>query len=319
MLKRVVIIGSGPAAWTSALYLGRAELKPVVFAGFKKGGQRGGQLVTTTEVENYPGFPVGISGPELMQAMEEQARRFDIEVYEEDVHEVVVSEEPFIVKGSSNCLQANAVIIATGAYAKRLNIPGDKEFWSKGISACAVCDGALPIFRGQEIAIVGGGDTACEEAIFMTKYASKVYLILRKNTFRASQIMRDRVLENGKIEVIYEHQVIEAYGERLLKGVVLKESHSDKTRKIDVAGLFYAIGHEPNTDFLSEQIATDDDGYILAENGSTYTSVEGVFAAGDVADKKYRQAITAAGYGCMAALDCERWLATKGIHTSSAH
>lgn len=307
-VEKLVIIGSGPAAWTAALYAARAELKPLVFAGFKMGGQRGGQLTTTTEVENYPGFPLGVSGIELVKNMEEQARRFNITVYEEDVTGVDCSKNPFVVRGSSNVVETYALIVATGAYARRMNIKGDKEFWNKGISACAVCDGALPLFRNQDLAVIGGGDSACEEASFLTKFGKKVYLILRRNQFRASKIMEERVRSNPKIEIIFEHEIIEAFGDLFLKGITLKQVKTGEEKKIEVRGLFYAIGHEPNSGFLGGQVKLDDTGYIAVQPNTSYTSLPGVFAAGDVSDKRYRQAVTAAGMGCMAAIDAERWL-----------
>lgn len=309
MKVKICIIGSGPAAWSAAIYAARAELKPVVFTGQAAGGVRGGQLMVTTEVENYPGFPLGVGGPELVRVMEEQARRFGTKVFEEDVIDVELMTYPFIVRGSGISLQAESVVIATGAYAKRLDIPGDRQFWNRGVSACAVCDGALPIYRNKELGVVGGGDTAAEEALYLTKYASKVYMILRRDQFRASKIMQERVMEHEKIEIIYNHHVVEIYGEQAIKGVVLKHSKTEETRKLPLGGFFYAIGHTPNTDFLKKQIGVDDDGYIIVKPNSTHTTKEGVFAAGDVADKVYRQAITAAGTGCMAALDAERWLA----------
>lgn len=317
MKVKILIIGSGPAAWTAAIYAARADLKPVVFTGKFKGGTRGGQLMLTTEVENFPGFAHGIMGPELIKVMEEQARRFGTQVFEEDVVDVDLSTYPYTVKGTDSTIQTDAIVVATGAYAKRLDIPGDKEFWGKGVSACAVCDGALPLFRGKELIVVGGGDTACEEALFLTKFARKVYIILRRDEFRASKIMVDRVSEHPKIEIIYNNNVVEIYGQQIINGVVLEHSQSKERKKLEIGGLFYGIGHAPNVDFLKNKVAKDEDGYLLCKQGSTHTSVEGVFAAGDVADKVYRQAITAAGTGCMAALDCERWLA-KQEHAPNA-
>lgn len=311
MRRKVVIIGSGPAAWTAALYAARAELQPLVYAGFLKGGKRGGQLTTTTEVENYPGFPMGVMGPELVQLMEEQARRFGVDVLEEDVLEVELQKRPFLVKGTTSQHEAETVIVATGAYAKRLSVKGDKEFWNRGISACAVCDGALPLFRGQPLAVFGGGDSACEEADFLTKFASKVYLILRRGEFRASKIMQHRATSNKKIEVIYYHELREVKGGMLVERVVLENVQTQAMRELEVKGVFYAIGHEPNTSFLKGQVAVDESGYLLTKSGTSMTSVEGVFAAGDVCDKRYRQAVTAAGMGCMAALDAEKWLAAQ--------
>lgn len=307
-IKQVVIIGSGPAAWTAALYAARAELRPLVFTGVRKGGQRGGQLTTTTEVENYPGFPLGITGPELVRLMEEQARRFGIDVYEEDVVEVDSSNYPFIVKGTSNTIMTKTVILATGAYAKKMDIPGNNEFWNKGISACAVCDGALPFFRNQPLAVIGGGDSACEEAHFLTKYASEVYLILRRDSFRASKIMQDRVKEHPKIKIFYNHTLEKANGTNALESIDLKNVNTGQIFTLYVKGLFYAIGHQPNTDIMQGKIELDEIGYGITKPGTSHSSVEGIFLAGDVCDKRYRQAITAAGMGCMAALDAEKWL-----------
>lgn len=314
MEEHVVIIGSGPSAWTAAMYLARAQMKPCVFTGLTMGGVRGGQLMTTTEVENYPGFPQGIDGSLLMKAMEDQARRFNITVFDEDVVQLDLSKKPFFVKSNNQTVNAHAIVLATGAYAKRLDIPGDKEFWAKGVSACAVCDGALPIFRGKELAVVGGGDSACEEAIFLTKYASKVYLILRRDEFRASKVMAERVKHNSKITILTEKTVTQILGDQMIKEIVIEDVKTKKTENLPVGGLFYAIGHNPNTSLVQGQIDLDETGYAIVKPNSTETSVEGFFAAGDVSDKKYRQAVTAAGMGCMAALDAERWLASQGIH-----
>lgn len=311
MKIKITIIGSGPAAWTAAIYAARADLKPVVYTGKFKGGTRGGQLMLTTEVENFPGFAEGVMGPELVKVMEEQARRFGTQVIEEDVIEVNLGVKPYLVKGTETTLETDALIVATGAYAKRLDIPGDKEFWGRGVSACAVCDGALPLFRNKDLVVVGGGDTACEEALFLTKFAKKVSIILRRDEFRASKIMVDRVSQHPKIEIIYNNNVVEIFGQQMIQGVVLQNSKTGEKMKLETGGLFYGIGHAPNVDFLKNQVATDEDGYLIVKKGSSFTSVEGVFAAGDVADKVYRQAITAAGTGCIAALDCERWLASK--------
>jgi thioredoxin reductase (NADPH) len=307
-IKNIIIIGSGPAAWTAALYAARGELKPVVFTGVKSGGQRGGQLTTTFEVENFPGFPLGVTGPELIRLMEEQARKFNIEVYEEDVLEVDTSSYPYAVRGTSNNFFTKTVIIATGAYAKKMEIPGHTEFWGKGISACAVCDGALPFFRNQPLAVIGGGDSACEEASFLTKYASMVYMIVRKDHLRASKIMQERVKENPKIKIIFSHTIEKAMGGITLESILVKDVNSGETQKLAVRGLFYAIGHQPNSEIVKGKIELDATGYIKVKKGTTHTSLEGIFAAGDVSDKRYRQAITAAGMGCMSALDAEKWL-----------
>lgn len=313
MAEKVVIIGSGPAAWTAALYLARAGLKPFVFSGFQSGGIPGGQLMITGEVENYPGFPMGITGRELMKSMEEQARRFGTRVTGEDVIDIDLSKRPFLVRGTSTNIDTHTVIIATGANAKRLDVKGSKELWNRGISACAVCDGALPIFRNKELVVVGGGDTACEEALFLTRFGSKVHLLVRKNEMRASKIMQDRVLTSSKIEVHFQHEIMEIVGKNMVEKLRLKDSGKNEERELPAGGLFYAIGHQPNTGFLKGQLPLDETGYIQVKPGSSYTSIEGVFAAGDVCDKRYRQAITAAGMGCMAALDAESFLSHKAL------
>lgn len=310
MLVDAVIIGSGPAGWTAALYLARAKVKTVIYTGYSIGGTKGGQLTTTTEVENFPGFPLGTTGPELMLAMEEQVKHYDIDILEEDVLSLDLSQKPFTVRGTNTSMQTKSVIICTGAYAKRLDgVPGDQEFWGKGVSACAVCDGGLPLFRNKELAVVGGGDSACEEALFLTKFASKVHMILRRDEFRASRIMADRVKKHEKIEIIYNHQVHEIRGKDLVESLLLKETNSLEARVLPVNGLFYGLGHNPSTDFLEGQVELDEENFIVRKGCTTETSVPGVFVAGDVTDKRYKQAITAAGAGCMAALDCEKWLA----------
>ena len=306
----VLIVGSGPAAWTAAIYASRADLKPLVVAGFLKGGVRGGQLMTTTEVENYPGFVDGVSGPELMDILEKQARRFGTDVLEADVLRIDTSKQPFIVETKKGNITAQSVIIATGAYAKKLVVPGSEEYWNKGISACAVCDGALPLFRDKELLVIGGGDTACEEALFLTKFGSKVHVALRRDEFRASKIMAERVMSNDKIEVHFNYQLESVSGDNLLNKAVLK-GNDGSSKELTVAGLFFAIGHTPNSDFLEGDLKRDESGYILVDGFSSKTSVEGIYAAGDVCDKKYRQAITSAGTGCMAALDAEKFLAEK--------
>lgn len=312
--RKVVIIGSGPAAYTAAIYAARADLFPVVFEGFYS-GPSGGQLMTTTEVENYPGFPAGVMGPDLMIQFKKQAERFGTECFAEDVKSVTFGERPFTVHGTKNVIQAHAVIIATGATAKRLEISGaaDGEFWQKGVTACAICDGAAPIFRGKDLYVIGGGDSAIEEAIFLTKFASKVYIVHRRNSFRASRIMADRALAHPKIEVIWDHEIVKVEGDQVVRSVVLQHVQTKQQRSAVAAGVFFAIGHRPNTDFLNGQIELEPNGYIKVRPGSSETSLEGVFAAGDVQDHIYRQAITAAGSGCMAALDAERWLSSKGL------
>ena len=312
MTETVVIIGSGPAGHTAAIYAARANLRPVLFEGFIAGGIPGGQLMTTTEVENFPGFPKGIQGPELMAAFREQSVRFGTRIHTEDVTRVDLTRRPFVVASAERELTARALIIATGATARRLNLPGESRLWNHGISACAVCDGALPAFRNQVLVVIGGGDSACEEASFLTKFASKVYLIHRRDTLRASQIMQQRVLKHAKIEVIWDTVVEDVLGETAVSGVRLRHVKSGQQRELACGGLFYAIGFNPNTALFKGRLTLDADGYLVTQPESTRASVAGVFTCGDVQDKKYRQAVTAAGSGCMAALDCERWLGEQG-------
>ena len=310
--EQVVIIGSGPAGHTAAIYAARANLNPFMFEGYTTGGIPGGQLMTTTEVENYPGFPKGIQGPELMDALRKQSLRFQTRIVTEDVVKVDLSRRPFTVASAERTVVARALILATGATAKRLQLPGESTLWNKGISACAVCDGALPIFRGKPLVVVGGGDSAAEESTFLTKFASKVYLVHRRDALRASKIMQERVLKHPKIEVIWHTVVEDVLGDGAVSGVRLKDVATGRTRDLACGGLFYAIGFTPNTSIVAGQLTLDTDGYIVTQPGSTATSIAGVFACGDVQDKRYRQAVTAAGSGCMAAIDCERWLAESG-------
>lgn len=309
--QKLIIIGSGPAAHSAAIYAARAELQPLLFEGFMAGGvAAGGQLTTTTHVENYAGFHQGIQGPQLMVYMRKQSMHFGTRIITETIERVDLSTRPFqVFSESGTTYRAQALIIATGATAKRLHISGEESYWQRGISACAVCDGALPLFRDKPLMVIGGGDAACEEASFLTKYGSSVYMVVRRDQMRASQVMQQRVLNNPKIEIIWNSIPVEAIGEgALLSAVRLKSTINDEERQLAVSGLFYAIGHIPNTAFLQQQLQTDDTQYLLTEPGRTRTAVAGVFAAGDVQDKIYRQAITSAGSGCMAALDVESYL-----------
>jgi thioredoxin reductase (NADPH) len=311
MVYDVCIIGSGPAAHTAAIYAARANLQTIVFEGFMANGiAAGGQLTTTSEVENFPGFPEGIQGWELCQRFREQSEKCGAIIITETVNEVTLTQRPFIVKTDTQAIEAKAVIVATGATARKLSFEGSDTYWNAGISACAVCDGAAPIFRNKPIAVVGGGDSAMEEALFLTKYASHVYLIHRRNEFRASKIMQERVLKHDKISVLWNKEVVGADGDgNLLQCIRVRDTCSNDIEQLQVNGLFYAIGHEPASGFLQGQLKTDDDGYIVTSPGSTKTSVAGVFAAGDVQDRQWRQAITAAASGCMAALEVEEFLA----------
>ncbi len=317
MNEKLVIIGSGPAAHTAAIYSGRAELSPLLFEGFMAGGvAAGGQLTTTNDVENFPGFPEGISGPLLMDKMREQSLRYGCRIVTKTISGIHINEkpfEPFVLNTADNEeYLADTIIIATGATAKTIELPNSATYWQKGISSCAVCDGALPIFRGKDLFVVGGGDSACEEALFLTKFAKMVYLVHRRNELRASKIMQRRVLGHDKIEVLWEHEITNVLGdEKVIKKVVLKKSEPSQVYEKAAGGLFFAIGHKPNTDFLGGKITLDKDGYIVTEKGSTKTNVLGIFAAGDVQDKKFRQAVTAAGTGCMAFMEAEEYLNTK--------
>ncbi len=310
--ENLVIIGSGPAGYTAAIYASRANLQPLLVTGFSSGGIPGGQLMTTTFVENYPGFPDGVMGPELMDLMKAQAVRWGTKLIESDVSSIDVKKRPFRIKTLEGEIKANSIIIATGASANRLGIKNEDLFWSKGISACAICDGATPQFRDAELAVVGGGDSACEEAVYLTKYGSKVHLIVRSNKLKASAAMADRVMANSKITIHWNTSVIEAIGNDWLDKIRV-DCHNSENKEIEVKGLFYAIGHTPNTSFLDKQILIDEKGYIKCNPGRPETSLEGIFAAGDVADSEWRQGVTAAGSGCMAALAAERWLTEKEL------
>ncbi len=349
MVEKLIIIGSGPAAWTAAIYAARAALNPLVFEGAisetnaQKGSLPLGQLALTTEIENYPGFPrgdlsqylrsalapevyaslpqdgqQGITGPALMELMRQQAKNFGTRVITEDIVAVDFSQHPFVLHASDGQqYQALAVIIATGARANYLGLPSEEKFKNRGVSACAICDGALPRFRNRPVAVIGGGDSAVEEATYLTRFASKVYMVHRRDKLRASRIMAARAMANPKIEILWNRVVEEILGndEQGVTGIRLASTVGEPSVDLEVAGVFLAIGHTPNTAFLQGQIELTEDGYVrYVKPFRTYTSVEGVFAAGDVADKNYRQAVTAAGLGCMAALDAERWLTEKGWH-----
>ncbi len=348
--ERVVIIGSGPAGWSAAIYAARAELKPLVFEGAiteenrLNGTLPLGQLALTTEVENYAGFPAGdlepflktaiaperlkymnlhegkhaVTGPELMELMRQQAVNFGTRIETDDVVSVDLAKRPFVLTTrEGNTVSAHTIIIATGAKANYLGLPSEEAYKNRGVSACAVCDGALPRFRNKPLVVVGGGDTAVEEATYLTKYASKVYLVHRRNELRASAIMQERALGNKKIEPLWNSTLTEVLGsdKEGVSSVRLSSTVGEGDRELPATGVFLAIGHTPNTSFLNGQLKTNDKGYLVwTKPFRTETSVEGVFAAGDVADDYYKQAITSAGTGCMAALDAERWLAAAGIH-----
>jgi len=305
--RRVLIIGSGPAGYTAAIYTARAGLEPLVLAGLNFGGQ----LMITTEVENYPGYPNGITGPLMMEEFQKQAERFGTVIVFEDATRVDVSVRPFVVETESKRYTADAVIVATGASARWLGLDSEKRLTNKGVSACATCDGAL--FRGKPMAVVGGGDTAMEEALFLARFATRVTLVHRRGELRASKIMQERLLANEKIEVAWHSAVDEVLGDEFVTGLRLRDVRNDSKRDVALDAVFVAIGHQPNTALFGSQLAKDPAGYLKVKPGTTRTSVEGVFACGDVADPIYRQAVTAAGTGCMAAIDAERWLGEHGI------
>jgi len=306
-MRNVIIIGSGPAGYTAAIYSARANLSPLLFASEPKGLQMpGGQLMFTTEVENFPGFPQGIQGPELMELMQKQVRRFNTEIIEEDVEEVDFKPGgPFRIRSNSGWQESRAVIVATGATAQWLQLPDESKYRNRGLSACAVCDGMF--FRNQEVMVVGGGDTAVEEALTLAHHASKVTIVHRRDALRASKIMQQRATENPKINFLWNTVITGYKGDDVLQSVTLKDVVTSKERTQEIGGVFMAIGHHPNTEFLRGVLELDAQGYVVTRNG-VETNIEGVFAAGDVHDRYYRQAITAAGFGCMAALRTERWL-----------
>ncbi len=349
MPEKVVIIGSGPAGWSAAIYAARANLDPLVFEGTVKPEMIPlGQLAFTTEVENYPGFPFGnvrafiesavdkdrhwnlppapdhkrdgvyhyaVQGVELMELMKQQALNFDTRVIGDDIVDIDVSSRPYkVIPASGDPVETHTIIVATGARANYLGLPSEEEYKNKGVSACAVCDGALPIYRSKPLAVVGGGDSAVEEATYLTKFASKVYMIHRRDELRASKIMADRALNNKKIEMVWDSEVTDVIGDDVITGVKIQNNKTNEDSELAVNGLFIAIGHTPITGFLNGQLDTDDKGYLILEDlYRSTTKIEGCFAAGDVVDSTYRQAITAAGMGCKASIDAERWLADQGI------
>ncbi|HNQ12339.1 MAG TPA: thioredoxin-disulfide reductase [Bacteroidia bacterium] len=305
---KCLIIGSGPAGYTAAIYAGRADLKPIMIQGL----QPGGQLTITTEVENYPGYPKGVQGPEMMEEFKQQAERFGADIRWGYVNKVDFSSHPYSVQVDEKyTITAETVIIATGASAKWLGIESEKKFNGFGVSACAVCDGYF--YRNQEVAIVGGGDTAAEEATYLSKLCKKVYMLVRKDHLRASKAMQHRVENTKNIELLYNHETVEIVGDKTVNGVIVKNNLTNETRTLDITGFFVAIGHEPNSAIFKGLIDMDAQGYIKTIPGTSKTNVDGVFASGDVQDHIYRQAVTAAGSGCMAALDAERWLATNEV------
>lgn len=314
MTHSLIIIGSGPAAHTAGIYASRADMAPLMFEGEYAGGvAAGGQLTTTTDVENFPGFPDGIMGPELMDAMRRQSLRCGTTIETKTVDRVDVSRRPFTVFGRFGEVHAHCLIIATGATAKRLGIDGEDTYWQKGVSACAVCDGGLPIFRNNPLIVIGGGDTAVEEACYLAKFGSHVTMLVRKGHLRASKVMQDRAIHHPKITILWHTEAEKIVGDDCMTGVHVRHNQTNDTQCLAARGLFYAIGHEPNTAFLDGQVTVDADGYIQTTPGTTHTSVDGIFACGDVQDKVYRQAVSAAGTGCMAALDAERYLTKQGL------
>ena len=311
--QQVVIIGSGPAGLTAAVYAARANLEPLLVEGVVEGGPTGGQLTLTTEVENYPGFADGIMGPELILQMRAQAERFGTRFVTEDVVKANLDQRPFTLEtASGSTIETNALIVATGAKPRRLEIPGEDELWGAGVSACATCDGFF--FRDKHVVVVGGGDSAMEEAMFLTKFASKVTVVHRRDQLRASQIMQDRAFANDKIAWVWNAIPIEVNGaDGVVTSLTLKDTQTGEVSDLPADGLFLAIGHIPNTWLFDGTLDTDDEGYLIVDEPSTHTNVPGVFACGDVMDHTYRQAVTAAGTGCRAAIDAERWLASEGI------
>ena len=304
---RIVIVGSGPAGYTAAIYAARAGLEPIVVGGYAFGGQ----LMITTDVENYPGYPEGVTGPAMMEDLQKQAERFGSRILYEDATSVDLSTRPFAVETESARLAGDSLIVATGASARWLGLESEQRFVNLGVSACATCDGAL--YRDKPLAVVGGGDTAMEEALFLTRFATRVTVIHRRAELRASKIMQTRALSHEKIDFVWDAEVEEVLGEEFVTGVRLKDVKTGAKRELAVEGLFVAIGHDPNTQLFKGQLELDDASYVKVQPGTTRTSAEGVFACGDVSDPTYRQAVTAAGTGCMASIDAERWLAEEGF------
>ena len=314
MTEKLIIIGSGPAGLTAAIYAARANLEPFLFEGFQTGGIPGGQLMITTMIENFPGFPSGITGPELMANMREQAQKHGTRMIVDDVLDADLDVRPFtLLSANGETYRADSLIIASGATARRLPLDSEIRLWGRGISACATCDGSLPVFRNRELAVIGGGDTAIEEALHLTQFASKVYLIHRRNELRATSVMQKRAKNHAKIEILWNKVVEEFAGDNILSGLTLRDTVSGETSFLPVAGSFEAIGHVPNTSFLKGVLKVNSMGYIVTKPGSTATSLDGIFAAGDVQDHRYRQAVTAAATGCMAAKEAEIWLRDQGF------
>jgi thioredoxin reductase (NADPH) len=305
-VRDVIIIGSGPAGYTAALYAARAKLSPLLFEGSVTAG---GALMNTTDVENFPGFPDGILGPDLMDSFRKQAERFGAELIADDVVEVDLTATPKVVKTADEIYRARAIIIATGSSYRELGVPGEKQLSGHGVSWCATCDGFF--FREQDIAVVGGGDSAMEEATFLTRFAKTVTIVHRRDSLRASKIMQDRAMSDPKIAFAWDSDVVEMVGQDRITGLKLRNVKSGEESTLPVTGIFIAIGHDPRSELFKGQLATDNDGYLLVDQPSTRTAIPGVFAAGDVVDRHYRQAVTAAGTGCAAALDAERWLADQ--------
>lgn len=329
--SKVVIIGSGPGAHTAAIYLSRAELQPVLYEGMLANGTAaGGQLTTTTDVENFPGFPDGVGGAELMDKMRAQSERFGTKIITETISKLDLSQRPFKMwtewndgPDSEPAHTADAVIIATGANARRLDLPGEEKFWQNGISACAVCDGAVPIFRNKPLYVIGGGDSAAEEAMFLAKYGSHVTVLVRRDKLRASKVMADRLLNHPKCTVRFNTVATEVIGESKPNGLMthlrVKSTVNEQEEIVEANGLFYAVGHDPANALVKGQLKLDEEGYIVTQPGTSFTSVEGVFACGDVQDKRYRQAITSAGSGCVAALEAEKFLAESEPSTQKVN